>query len=77
MNNDLESFSSIKLTQPHAMYTYGYTLTGLNIVDEYICHGGMKSTEQFYSMVYVSKTLISGNVRLLYWLKEKVYARKD
>jgi hypothetical protein len=66
MNNDLESFSSIKLTQPHAMYTYGYTLTGLNIVDEYICHGGMKSTEQFYSMVYVSKTLISGNVRLLY-----------
>ena len=67
VNNDLDTYTTESLgTDGHAMYTYGYTLTSLNVVDEYICHAGWTSTAHFYSMTYVAKTAIAGNVRLSY-----------
>ncbi|MDE7079811.1 MAG: C39 family peptidase [Clostridia bacterium] len=66
LNNNLETYTAEYLWEGHAMYTYGYTLTGLNVVDEYICHAGWNKSDNFYSTTYVAKTAIAGNVRLLY-----------
>lgn len=65
LNNDLNSYSKESVSG-HAVYTYGYTLSSLNIVDEYICHAGWRETSHYYGKVFVAKTLIAGNVRLQY-----------
>ena len=66
LNNDLTTYQKEYLNGGHAMYTYGYTLNAVNVVDEYICHAGWTSDSHFYSMTYVAKTAIAGNVRMLY-----------
>ncbi len=65
LKNDLSGYKKY-LKSKHAMYTYGYTTSNTGVLYEFACHTGWTNTDCFNSITYISKTVIAGNVRLLY-----------
>ncbi len=67
LKNDLYNYDKYKVTgDGHVVISYGYTLDDYYLLDEFVCHTGWQTVNNFNSVSYISKLFIVGNVRLMY-----------